>query len=141
MKKQKRTYFIALFAVITFLSCREEIITPGNFAGNINEPLQFRELDYYNFLINCKDATFKVIDFPSFTTNQAKVSLQLDEYQSGSVYIKIVDTDTSIVYKILLNGNAEEKDVKLRGNIPDKIEMDFRYFTGNLKLIMNKYIN
>mgnify|MGYP003503156825 FL=1 len=43
---------IYLISIFVLTSCREDIISPGNIAGNVNEPIQENKLNYYTFLIN-----------------------------------------------------------------------------------------
>ena len=34
-----------------FIGCREEILAPDNYAGNINEPIQDNKTNYYGLII------------------------------------------------------------------------------------------
>ena len=88
----KRFLLPLLILYLIFSSgCREDIIAPGNVGGNINEPIQENNLNYYSVIINSRDLTtsFSAKAYFDYSTN--KTLLSISDISAGAVTIVIKD--------------------------------------------------
>ena len=64
MKKSYLIIITGLLLILIFIpSCREDIIAPGNAAGNINQPVRLKSGLSYTFLINAENISTSFRDF------------------------------------------------------------------------------
>ncbi|MEJ2493384.1 MAG: hypothetical protein P8Y79_03555 [Ignavibacteriaceae bacterium] len=139
MNKFFSNIFLILFGSIIFLcvSCREDIVLPDEFVGNVNEPLEQSNFNSYTFLIDAKKINVnykKQADFSSFYT---QISITITDYSSGTVRFKIKDNQS--VNRFSYFGNTNEYNYKesLSGFVPYQIEIEAVDFSGKLKIQLN----
>ena len=135
----KKCFLQPLFILyLLFISgCREDIIVPGNDAGNINEPIQENKLNYYSVTINSRDLTtrFSTNTYFDYSTNQA--SLSISDISNGTVTIIIKDKSGSAFYLSTIQNDVSNEFKKLSGAIPEIIEIIFNKFTGKMRFSLS----
>ena len=135
----KKCFLQPLFILyLLFISgCREDIIVPGNDAGNINEPIQENKLNYYSVTINSRDLTtrFSTNTYFDYSTNQA--SLSISDISNGTVTIIIKDKSGSAFYLSTIQNDVSNEFKKLSGAIPEIIEIIFNNFTGKMRFSLS----
>lgn len=130
--------FLILFIVILIItSCREDIIEPGNFAGNVNEPIQDNQMNNYSFLINAQDFSSSFSVSTNFNYNTSRILLNSSEIEKGLVTIVIKDDSGVLLFSSIVETELTNKTEKISGAIPGKIDISFRNFTGKLKISLS----
>ncbi len=136
MKKRYLKYFffwLVIVSVISF-SCREEIISPKNKSGNVNEPYKSSNRNSFTFILNADNISQTVIDYPSITYSNSRVFISLADYITGSVEIVIANKAKQVLYRNRLTENNNGSYGVVEGIKPEVIEIYFNDFTGKLKL-------
>lgn len=120
------------------VSCRQEIIPPENFAGNINAPIQINELNSYIFIINASDISMDVINNTHFTSNMSRISITIFNYSSGYVSVRVTDRQSNARFGYF--GNEEENlfTEELIGYIPGSVGIKATDFSGKLKIELTR---
>lgn len=135
-------YLIITPAVLlSFASCREEIIPPFTPSGNINEPVQQITADSYSFTINAQSISDSLFDHTFFNFSNSNLYLSLFGYISGAVELTIYDRGRNIIYKSTLDRNFQSPSLKLQGSIPDVVQIFFTRFTGKLTIQIIQDLN
>ena len=130
--------FLILFIVILIVtSCREDIIEPGNFKGNVNEPIQDNQMNNYSFLINAQDFSSSFSVSTNFNYNTSRILLNSSEIEKGLVTIVIKDDSGVLLFSSIVETELTNKTEKISGAIPGKIDISFRNFTGKLKISLS----
>lgn len=131
----KYTLLILLFlSGLMLLSCREEIISPNNDAGNLNEPYKSNNGNSYTFILNSQDLTQKVIDYPLFSYTSSSVFVSVLDHNSGSVEIIMISKSRQVIYKNKISSDENGSYSRLQGTVPEMIEINLNDFTGKLKI-------
>lgn len=86
----KKIVFI-LSVTTLMISCREEIIEPGNLIGKINEPVQLRENNSYMFLLNAENLTMDMSVPLYLNSIRTRFSIKLIGYESGYTSVAVQD--------------------------------------------------
>jgi hypothetical protein len=129
-------YLIPLLILLS--GCREEIIPPGNTAGNVNEPVQQRTNNSYSFLINAENISSNVIDYPSLNAFRTRIFMNIRGESSGSVEITFYNDDRLRLYSFLMDDELKVVSNNYEGDSPDVVEIHFRNFTGNLEIKLTR---
>lgn len=137
MDFNKIKIFLFLF-VLAFVSCREEIIPPGNITGNINEPTLTRTSNSYIFSINASKITTTVTDNTFLNTFKAKIYSVIADYSSGYVEIKVKTDRNNILYSEVFEEDTRGTLKNIEGSQPDVIVVNFQNFTGKLKVTLSR---
>ncbi len=127
---------ITLLSIFLFSSCREDVVAPGNPAGNINQPVRLKSNSSYTFIINAENISFYLLDYSGITSRHSELFLSLDDYKQGRVSFNIVEYSNQLVYQRQLTDNVSQMTVSLEGSIPDIINISFTNFTGKLKIYL-----
>jgi hypothetical protein len=135
--RQHLSITIYLISIFIFTSCREDIIVPGNFAGNINEPIQENELNHYTFLINAQNLSSNFSANTNFNYSITKILITITDIEKGSVNIGIEDEIGTSLYNSFIQSNVQSQYRKISGAIPDKIYISFYNFTGKIRLSLS----
>jgi hypothetical protein len=130
----KYLYLWLIISVIISFSCREEIISPKNKSGNVNEPYKSSNRNSYTFILNADNISQTVIDFPTITYSNSRIFISLSDYTSGSVEIVIATKAKQVLYRNKLAENNDGSFGVVEGIKPEVIEIYFNDFTGKLKL-------
>ena len=127
--------FIISFLILPMISsCREEIIVPGNQAGNLNQPVRLKSGSSYTFIINAENFSTTVHDYSGIESIHSKLLLALDDYSQGSVNFYIYEYSSRLVYQKVMSDNINPITAYLEGISPDIIHLTFYNFTGKLKV-------
>ena len=135
--KRSVTYFFPLILVILLLiiiSCREDIILPEDLATNINEPVQKNELDSYSFMLNAKNISINIANNVHFSSSTSIISVSINDYSSGSITVKIADSQMSNRFNYLGNDDERFYTESLIGFVPVSVSISSDNFTGNFQL-------
>ncbi|QQS37288.1 MAG: hypothetical protein IPM56_04850 [Ignavibacteriales bacterium] len=120
-------------------SCREEIVPPGNPAGNINEPVQESYIDYYTFKINASNITFSKIDYTYFNATTNYLSFSLLDHKSGHVDLEIWSRNNVIIYSTRFTKDFSRTIITIDGNVPELIRIKLNDFTGKVSIELSRY--
>jgi hypothetical protein len=130
---------ISLFLfVLVFISCREEIIPPGNVAGNINEPSLTRTSNSYIFSINASKITTSITDNTFLNTFKARIYSVIADYSSGYVEIEVKTDRNNILYSEVFEDDTRGTLKNIEGSRPDIIVVNFQNFTGRLNVTLSR---
>ncbi len=135
LKKSSHFCIIGLLLTLIFIpSCREDIIAPGNAAGNINQPVRLQSGSTYTFLINAENISTTFKDFSGVNSTHSHLILSLDDYSQGHASFYIFDYSNQLLYNKLIKNNIPTISASLEGRTPDVISITFTNFTGKLKI-------
>jgi hypothetical protein len=137
MKKNNHKYWLLFFSLIVLLSyssCREEIISPKNTSGNLNEPYKSNSRNSYTFILNAENISQNVIDYPHISYSNSHIFISVLDYNSGSVEVIVLTKAKVILYRNKLVEDSKGVYSTLEGIKPEIIEIHFSNFTGKLKL-------
>jgi hypothetical protein len=127
-----------LFILILVISCREDIIHPDEFAGNVNEPVQINSRNSYTFIINAKDLSMNVSALPSFNTSLARISVTLIDYESGNVNVSVKDLNDVERFRYFADGDVSLFTEVIDGYLPKTIEIQMQKLSGKLKVKLTR---
>lgn len=140
MRKQYVKYFLCFFVfsfAIILNSCREEIISPKNNSGNVNEPYKTSKPNSYTFILNAENISQKIVDYPDITYTSCRIFFSIMDYSSGSFEIVVLTKSREILYQNRLSTGNDGISFMVQGNKPEVIEINFNEFTGKLKFQLN----
>ena len=136
MKKENHKYFaviIFILAAIVFYSCREEVISPKNNSGNVNEPYRSNFRNSYTFILNAENLSQNVIDYPSISYSNSRIFVSVLDHTAGSVEVIILTKSRQVLYR---NKSVEDNNGSygiVEGIKPEIIEINLNQFSGKLK--------
>jgi hypothetical protein len=134
--------FIYIYFVVTvlllFISCREEIIAPNNFATNVNEPILLNASNSYSFVINAQNISIDVVNNTNFSASTSRISITIIDYSSGYVRIKIIDKQTINRFSYFGNDDENFFTESLTGYVPASVGIKAVDFSGKLKIEINR---
>lgn len=141
MQKIKHKISVLLLScIMVFISsCREEVISPGNPAGNINEPVLESYIDYYTFKINASNSTLSLTDFTYFNAATNYFSFTLLDHSSGNVDVAIWGKTNQKIYDTRFSRDFSKTTIIIEGNVPELINIRLTDFTGKLNLQLSRY--
>lgn len=119
-------------SIISF-SCREEIISPLNNSGNVNEPYRTSNQNSYTFILNAQNISQNIVDYPRISYFNSRIFISVLDHSAGSVEIVILTKSRDVLYR---NRLAEENNgayAVVTGIRPEIIEIYIKGFTGKLK--------
>jgi hypothetical protein len=131
---QRVSIIIYIIILFTFTSCREDIIAPGNLAGNVNEPIQESKLNYYSFLISAQNLSSRFSAKTNFYYSTTKILFTITDIENGSVSIGVKDENGATLYNSFIQTDVQSQYGKISGAIPDRIDILFNNFTGKIRL-------
>ena len=136
MKKENHKYSALIVLIITafiFNSCREEIISPKNNSGNLNEPYKSSYRNSYTFILNADNISQTVVDFPSITYSNSRIFVSVLDHTGGSVEVVILTKTRQVLYRNRLAEDNNGSYGVVEGIKPEIIEIYLNSFTGKLK--------
>lgn len=138
MHKIKSFFLLFLvFCLIVISSCREEIIHPDS-PGNINEPLLTITNNSYTFVINAINMSNTVIDKTFLQAIKTSVYSIITDHASGYVEVKILTSNDNVIFNKIYSDDTGGTFDNIDGFQPDKINLKFNNFTGQLRLRLSK---
>ncbi len=129
---------ILTITLVSFTSCRENILTNDNSIGNINEPVKIKTFESYTFEINASKITFNETDKTQLNITKADVITSVSEYSSGIVSITVVGDNLQNLYTSSFTENRTGEMGTIINHVPEKVKIEFNNFTGKLKVRINK---
>ena len=136
MKIENRKYWaliIFFLAAFIFNSCREEIISPKNNSGNLNEPFKSSYRNSYTFILNAENISQTVVDYPTISYSNSRIFVSVLDHGSGSVEVVILTKSREVLYRNKLVKNNNGSYGVVEGIKPEIIEIYLNKFTGKLK--------
>ena len=124
--------------ILLFISCREDIIAPDNFATNVNEPILINESNSYSFVINARNISIDVVNNTNFSANTSRVSITIVDYSSGYVSVRIIDKQTNNRFTYFGNDEEDFFSESLNGYVPASVGIRTVDFSGKLKIELNR---
>jgi hypothetical protein len=123
----------------SLVSCREEIIAPGNPAGNINQPVKEVFPNSYTFLINAGDISFTVLDNLNFENGRTQIYLSVTDHSSGSAVISLMNKSQRIIFTKTTDSELSGEYIKIDSEAPGAVRIRFLDFSGKFKLTISRY--
>lgn len=133
----KRIVFI-LSVTTLMISCREEIIEPGNLIGKINEPVQLRENNSYMFLLNAENLTMDMSVPLYLNSIRTRFSIKLIGYESGYTSVAVQDNQDMEKFSYFINREISYYTELLDGYVPATIKIRTNEFTGQIQIEFRK---
>ncbi len=130
--------FFFVTAILPYVSCREDIIAPDNFATNVNEPILLNESNSYSFVINAQNISIDVVNNTNFSSNTSRISITIVDYSSGYVSVRIVDKQTNSRFSYFGNEEEDFFTQSLNGYVPASVGIKAVDFSGKLKIDLNR---
>ncbi|MCH7964283.1 MAG: hypothetical protein IH852_10155 [Bacteroidetes bacterium] len=137
----KRIFIYIYFfvtVILLFISCREDIIAPDNFATNVNEPILINESNSYSFVINAQNISINVINNTNFSANTSRISITIVDYSSGYVRVRIIDNQSNTRFSYFGNDDEDFFTQSLNGYVPASVGIKAVDFSGKLKIQLNR---
>ncbi len=125
--------FLVTIALM-FSSCREDVVAPGNEAGNVNQPVRLKSGSSYTFIINADNISTSFFDYSGVSSSHAQLLLSLEDYSQGRAAFNIYDTGNRLVYQKLMTDNVKPISASLDGITPVFLEINFTNFSGKLRI-------
>lgn len=122
-----------LLTTFVITSCREEIISPENNGGNVNEPYTSNTRNSYTFIIDAQNLSQYVIDYPNINYFNSKVFVSVADYSAGSVEILVLNKSRDVLYRNKLNKTTVGEYAEVEGVLPAVLEFRFNNFSGKIK--------
>jgi len=126
------------FLLILLVSCREDILHPDDFSGNVNEPVQINSRNSYTFIINAKDLSMSITALASFSTTFARISVTLVDYESGYVNVTVKDLDEIERFRYYANEEVSLFTEVINGYLPNSIDIQMQELSGKLKVQLSR---
>lgn len=133
----KKIVFI-LSVTTLMISCREEIIEPGNLIGKINEPVQLRENNSYMFLLNAENLTMDMSVPLYLNSIRTRFSIKLIGYESGYTSVAVQDNQDMEKFSYFINREISYYTELLDGYVPATIKIRTNEFTGQIQIEFRK---
>ncbi len=125
---------LVFFTSLLFSSCRDEIISPDNPVGNINQPVQIKSSSLYTFLLSANNLSTTIIDYPELSGTRPTLNVSLNDFNQGQLSLSIYENPGRLVYQTVLTKKIKPFSAILESVHADKIEFNFISFTGDLKI-------
>ena len=140
IKSEDTVKKFSLIIVLMFvsLSCREEVIEPGNFVENINEPVQINERNSYILLLNASRLTMSISVPAYFNSIRTRFNVTLIDYESGYVSVAVQDYYKQERFRYFLAEEVSYHSDVLDGYVLKTIIIRTENFSGKLKIEFNK---
>lgn len=130
---RKYSIIIALTALL-LAGCREGIIPPGDNVGMLNTPVKDNYYRSYSLRVDAANLNLNVSDSVWLNSSMTILNISNSNYIRGTLTVNLYNPFGSLQYtEILDNNRATVRRVIDNANI-DRIEMQFRNFTGNVNI-------
>lgn len=130
-------YFILTIMLISIPACREEILEPYNPAGNVNQPIQEKKLNYLNLVMTTSNLTYEFETGVEFNSSDTKIFISIVDCENGKITINVI-SGNNLIFVTSIETETINIVEKIRGKIPDKIRVSFNNFSGKLLLQLSK---
>jgi len=133
-----KKFSIIIILIFISFSCREEVIEPGNFVENINEPVQINERNSYILLLNARELSMNLSVPAYFNSIRTRFNVTLIDYESGYVSITVQDYSERERFRYFLAEDVSYHSDVLDGYVLKTINIRTENFSGKLKIEFNK---
>jgi len=131
---KKYITLLLLFLLLSFYSCREDIIPPNNPIGDVNEPIRLTSNNSYTFILNANNISTTVQDYPGLNAQHSILVITLTDYEQGNVSLKVLEFSKQLIYQKIITDNIDQLVINLDYVSPDIVNIIFTNFTGKLKI-------
>lgn len=128
-----------IFIAFLLSSCREEIIAPGNPAGNLNQPVKEQFQNSYSFVMNAGNITYNLYDYMKFDNARTQIYISVLDYSSGSADVSLLSQYKHIIFNRKAESDITGEFKRLNNEIPEAIIINFQDFTGKIKITVSRY--
>lgn len=132
---------IKLFLIISLIilsGCREEILEPYNPAGNVNQPYQEKKLNYFNLVMTASNLTYEIDSDLNFNSSDSRILVSVVDKQSGTITINILNDRRNLIYIASIETEVPGLVDRIQGNIPNKVKIIFKDFSGKVRIQISK---
>lgn len=129
---------IALFFLITAVSCREEVISPGNLIGVKNLAVRENQRNYFTFMIEAENLTVSYPDSLRLYTDAYLVNVKCTNYESGEARVELMNEEGETVILENVSGNRDKQYYYNGVSKPKRTSVRFDNFSGNLVFEIRK---
>jgi hypothetical protein len=133
-----KNFILLILVLLISVSCREEIIEPDNFAGNINEPIQLKERNGYVLLLNARNLTMSLSVATYFSSPRTRFNIRLIDYESGYANVIVQDISKIERFRYYAAEEVSYHSELLDGYIPTTINISTENFSGKIKIEFRK---
>lgn len=134
----QNTYFrFSLVLIILSLlisSCREDIISPDNPSGNINEPVRLKSNTSYTFILSANDISTTIQDYTGLNSTHSVLIITLINYVQGNAALNIYQYSKQLIFQKMMTDNVDQLSVRFDNVNPYILKYEFTNFTGELKI-------
>ena len=133
-----KKFSLFILIIITSLSCREEIIQPGNFVENINDPVQINEPNSFTLLLNAQSFSMNLSVPAYFNSNRVRFNVTMIDYNSGYISIAVQDYEEKERFRYFTSEDVSFYSDVLDGYVPKTISIRTEKLSGKLKVEFRK---
>ena len=124
--------------LILIISCREDIIHPDEFAGNVNEPVQINSRNSYTFIINAKNLSMNISALTSLNTTLARISVTLIDHEAGYANVSVKDINDVERFRYFADDDVSLFTEVIDGYLPNTIDIRMQELSGKLKVQLSR---
>ncbi|MFZ0453802.1 MAG: hypothetical protein WCE54_18755 [Ignavibacteriaceae bacterium] len=140
MNYKKTNIFVSFICCLfIFSSCREIIAPTDNHeetASILNNPIEAATPNSYSFEISARNNSSNYANTIPILQS-LNLSIALNNYNSGTVHIKLVNHDLVVVYNRIFDFGFTSSTVNLDGLSPSQINLKFDNFSGDFSVNLN----
>lgn len=129
---------VILSFLILIISCREDVIHPDEFAGNVNEPVQINSRNSYTFIINAKNLSMSNSALTSFNITPARISVTLIDHELGYVNLSVKDFNNVERFSYFADDDVSLFTEVIDDYLPSSIDIRMQKFSGKLKVQLSR---
>lgn len=123
-----------LFTTSIAISCREEIIPQNDLVGQRNYPITSNFADIYELAVDAENFFITIKDSLAFYTPIDFLELEIRDYSSGSVFVKVSAPNGKLLFEDLLTNNINYNYNTFENTVPNQVELYFNNYSGKFKL-------
>jgi len=124
--------FYLSFLSLSTISCREEVISPGNIIGVKNLGVKSNQRNYYTFKVEAENFTVFYLDSLRLYTYACLVNVKTTGYGSGEAKVEIISEEGNTLLTRTVSKNADLQFYYEGVSRPKWTSVRFNSFTGNL---------
>lgn len=130
----KKFSIIALMVAALLAGCREGIIPPGDNVGMLNTPVKDNFYRSYTLRVDAANLNLNVSDSVWLNSSMTILDINSSNYLKGSLTVNLYNPFGSLQYTEILDDNRPKVRRVIDNTNIDRIEMQFRNFTGNVNI-------
>ncbi|MHC1737525.1 MAG: hypothetical protein AB9882_05905 [Ignavibacteriaceae bacterium] len=130
--------FFLITSVIAAVSCREEVIAPGNLIGVKNLAVRENQRNYFTFMIEAENLSVSYPDSLRLYTYACLVNVKSTEYKSGEARVELMNEEGETVILENVSDNRDKEYYYNGVSKPKWTSVRFENFSGNLVFEIRK---